>query len=148
MINTRVFLVEDNRDDETLALEAFRLCGISSEEIQVARDGQEAVDRLLGEREVLATSHALALVLLDLKLPKLNGVDVLARLRSDSRTKLTPVVFFSSSRIESDIRQCLERGGNAYVCKPIDFALFTEAVRQIASFWLRWNEIVSSRREA
>lgn len=150
MSSYRVILVEDNIDDETLALEALKMGGLGDAEIKVCRDGQEVVDLLLNHDKGSGSTGAELpqLVLLDLKLPKLNGFEVLKRLRVDRRTKLVPIVIFSSSNIESDIRECYEQGSNGFVRKPIDFSLFTDAVNQIASFWLRWNETASARREA
>jgi len=136
-----VFLVEDNQDDVELTLLAFKKTAMLNE-IIVARDGQEALDYLFGAgayagRDVNAQP---ALILLDYKMPKLNGDEVLARLRADERAKLIPVVMLTSSRDEEDRRRCYTNGANSFVCKPVDFTQFVEAMRQLGSYWLGLNE--------
>ena len=130
----RILLVEDNADDEKLTLRAFRKNNFSNE-IVVARDGAEALERLHGPN---ATSFGL--VLLDLKLPKLPGLEVLKRMRADARTKLTPVVILTSSKEESDIASSYEMHANSYVRKPVDFQHFVEAVARLGMYWLMLNE--------
>jgi two-component system response regulator len=133
-----ILLVEDNQDDEELALLAFRRSNIANE-IVVARDGAEALDYLLGD--AAPAGRALPqVVLLDLKLPKINGLEVLRRLRADPRTKRLPVVVLTSSREEQDLIESYDLGANSYVRKPVDFAQFAEAVRQLQIYWLVLNE--------
>ena len=127
-----IMLVEDNADDEELTLRALRKNNIANEVI-VARDGLEALDRLLGESDLPAV------VLLDLKLPKIDGLGVLRRLRENARTKLLPVVVLSSSSEDKDRTTSYDLGANSYVRKPVDFAEFTEAIRQLGLYWLILN---------
>lgn len=143
----RVLLVEDNADDELLALEALALHGLSPDRVKVARDGQEAVDFLLGAESDVAEPLP-RLILLDLKLPKLSGLEVLQRIRSNARTRFIPVVVFTSSRMESDIRDVYGRGANSYICKPIDFGAYSEAVGVLETYWLDWNEPIPPQRRA
>ena len=136
-----ILLVEDNPDDEALTLRALRKNNISNE-IVVARDGVEALDYLFGTgahagRDVRQQPQV---VLLDLKLPKVDGLEVLRRLRADPRTKLQPVVILTSSNEEIDRVQGYALGANSYVRKPVDFHQFTEAVRQLGLYWLLLNE--------
>ncbi len=126
-----ILLVEDNASDEKLALLAFKNCGVEND-VRVARDGAAALDALVG---VLP-----GVVLLDLKLPKIDGIEVLRRIRGDERTKFLPVVVLTASREEEDVLKSYSLGANAYVRKPVDFAEFAEAARTIALFWLRFNE--------
>lgn len=136
-----ILLVEDNPDDEELALDALRSNNVSNE-IEVARDGQEALDYLFGSGKYQNrdSSELPQLVLLDLKLPKVNGIDVLRRIRSDQRTKFLPVVILTSSKEEKDLINGYAEGANSYICKPVDFEQFTEAVRQLSLYWLVLNE--------
>ena len=136
-----ILLVEDNPDDEELALDALRSNNVSNE-IEVARDGQEALDYLFGSGKYQNrdSSELPQLVLLDLKLPKINGIDVLRRIRSDQRTKFLPVVILTSSKEEKDLINGYAEGANSYICKPVDFEQFTEAVRQLSLYWLLLNE--------
>jgi two-component system response regulator len=136
-----ILLVEDNPDDEKLALRALRKNNIINE-VVVARDGVEALDYLLGtgpfaDRD---TSVMPQLVLLDLKLPKLNGLEVLRRLRAYPATKLLPVVILTTSKEEQDLIDGYRLGCNSYVRKPVEFAQFSEAVRQLGLYWLLLNE--------
>jgi two-component system response regulator len=132
MQNRSVLLVEDNPDDESLTLRAFRKHNIT--DIVIKRDGAEALDYLLG-------SGALpAVVLLDLKLPKVEGLEVLRQLRASGRTRILPVVILTSSREERDLLESYSRGANSYIRKPVDFVEFTEAVRQLSVYWLELNE--------
>ena len=136
-----ILLVEDNQDDEELALMALNN-GQVANEVVVARDGVEALDYLFGTgsyagRDVGALPQ---LMLLDLKLPKVDGLEVLRRVRADSRTKRLPVVILTSSREEEDLIQGYDLGANSYVRKPVDFAQFANAVRQLQIYWLVLNE--------
>ena len=136
-----VLLVEDNPSDEKLALRAFKRCE-QPFDVAVVRDGGEALDFLFaeGNHRDRAGATLPRLVLLDLKLPRIDGIDVLRRLRADERTRLVPVVVFSASREEEDLRRSLQLGANAYLHKPVDFAEFVEAVRVLVIFWLFLNQ--------
>ncbi len=136
-----ILLVEDNQDDEELALMALKK-GQVANEVVVARDGVEALDYLFGTgsyagRDVGALPQ---LMLLDLKLPKVDGLEVLRRVRADPRTRRLPVVILTSSREEEDLIQGYDLGANSYVRKPVDFAQFADAVRQLQIYWLVLNE--------
>ena len=126
-----LLVVEDNADDERLAARTFRQAG-RSEEWRVARDGEQAL-------AMLKASPPPALVLLDLKLPRLSGVDILMGIRDDARLERTPVVVLTSSDERSDIAACYALGCNAYVRKPVDFAEYTRDVRMTLEFWLGVN---------
>lgn len=136
-----ILLVEDNPDDEALTLRALARNQIRNQ-VVVARDGAEALDWLFGTgahaRRDAATQPAL--ILLDLKLPKVDGLEVLRRLRGDDRTRLVPVVILTSSREEQDMMSGYSLGANSYIRKPVDFAQFVEAVRQLGLYWLVLNE--------
>ena len=139
--NKVILLVEDNADDEALTLRALKKNNISNE-IVVARDGVEALDFLFGTGTYAGRDTGVPpeLVLLDLKLPKLDGFEVLRKLRADGRTKLLPVVILTSSKEESDLVRGYELRANSYIRKPVDFARFVEAVREIGMYWLVLNE--------
>ena len=135
-----ILLVEDNPDDELLTLRALH-AGQVANEIIVARDGAEAVDFLFGSGAYTGrrVEDVPELILLDLKLPKLDGLEVLQSIRSDDRTCHLPVVILTSSDEESDILQSYQRGANSYIRKPVDFIQFTEAVKQLKLYWLVLN---------
>lgn len=135
-----ILLVEDNPDDETLALRALEKSKLANR-IVVARDGVEALAYLFreGEHERDPDWTMPQLVLLDLKLPKLNGLDVLRRLRGDHRTRLLPVVVLTSSDEERDVVESYGLGANSYIRKPVDFTQFAEAVVQLGLYWLVLN---------
>lgn len=137
MTKRRVLLVEDNPDDQELALRALRRPEILAD-VVVAADGVEAVDYLSDIGQVLP-----ALVLLDLKLPRLDGFDVLRRTRAHGRTAFVPVVMFTSSGERADIVRCYELQCNGYVQKPVDSATFSATIRDIISYWLCRNEVVT-----
>lgn len=141
MDSKTILLVEDNFDDVTLTLRALKKNNIVNE-VHVARDGAEALDFLFrtGTQEGRDLASVIALVLLDLKLPKIDGLEVLRRLRSDDRTKLLPVVILTSSKEEQDLIQGYALGANSYIRKPVDFDKFTEAIRQLGLYWLVLNE--------
>lgn len=135
-----ILLVEDNPDDVLLTIRAMKKNNVPSEMV-VAKDGAEALDYLFGtgvyaDREVKAPS----LVLLDLKLPKIDGLEVLKRIRADARTKLLPVVILTSSKEEQDLIASYSLGANSYIRKPVDFNAFMEAVKQLGLYWLVINE--------
>jgi two-component system response regulator len=136
-----ILLVEDNPDDEELTLRALQRNNISNE-VMVVRDGQEAVDWLEGTGPHSSRNPAdiPALILLDLKLPKIDGLDVLRRLRGNPRTALVPVVILTSSKEERDRASGYQSGANSYVQKPVDFTAFVDAVRQLGMYWLMLNE--------
>lgn len=136
-----ILLVEDNPDDEALALRALRQNDVTSE-VVVARDGVEALDYLLGEGPSVGrdTRAMPQLVLLDLKLPRINGLEVLRRLRADERTKLLPVVILTSSKEQQDLQTGYGYGANSYVCKPVDFTRFSQTLQQLKLYWLDLNE--------
>lgn len=135
-----ILLVEDNPDDEALTLRAFAKNNISNS-LVVVRDGAEALDWLLkrGNHQDRPEADP-EIVLLDLKLPKVDGLEVLRQLREDPRTKLLPVVILTSSNEESDLLRGYELRANSYIRKPVEFARFVEAVREIGMYWLVLNE--------
>lgn len=134
-----IFLVEDNPDDEALTLRALRQNNIMNE-VVVARDGAEALDRLLGTGQHAGHRVMASVVLLDLKLPKVDGLEVLRRLRASALTRLIPVVILTSSKEERDLVESYNRGANSYVRKPVDFVEFASAVKQLGLYWLLLNE--------
>jgi two-component system, response regulator len=136
-----ILLVEDNPDDEALTLRALKKNNILNE-VVVAHDGVEALDYLLGTgphagRDLKVMPQ---LVLLDLKLPRVDGLEVLRRLRADERTRLLPVVILTSSKEERDLVNGYRLGANSYVRKPVDFGEFSEAIRHLGLYWLILNE--------
>lgn len=139
-----ILLVEDNPDDLRLALHAFHAQNISSpvlNNIHVARDGAEALDFLFctGVHRRRNIENGPKMVLLDLKLPKVDGIEVLRRVKSDPRTRMIPIVVMSSSQQERDIIETYAQGANSYIVKPVDFDQFAEAVRQLGRYWLLLN---------
>jgi CheY-like chemotaxis protein len=136
-----ILLVEDNPDDEVLTLRALKKNNIGNE-VVVARDGAEALDYLFGAGAYAGRDLSVMpqVVLLDLKLPKVDGLEVLRRMRADERTKLLPVVILTSSREQQDLVDGYGYGANSYIRKPVDFAQFMEAVRQLGLYWLVLNE--------
>src|SRR5580704_11494943 len=141
MFSRTILLVEDNPDDEALTLRALKKNNITNE-VVVARDGAEALDYLFGTGAYAGrdTSILPQVTLLDLKLPKIDGLEVLKRLRADERTKLLPVVILTSSNEEQDRLRGYGLGANSYVRKPVDFDQFIDAVRQLGLYWLLLNE--------
>jgi two-component system, response regulator len=139
--NTMILLVEDNPDDEALTKRALERNHLANE-IAVVRDGEEAVQFLFGEGEFedRDTTVQPQLILLDLKLPKLDGIEVLRRIRSDERTKLIPVVMLTTSDEERDRIRSYTHHVNSFVRKPVDFSEFTQAIQQIGMYWLVLNE--------
>lgn len=136
-----ILLVEDNRDDEALTLRALRKNNIMNE-VVVARDGAEALDYVFGTNGYAGRDVAdwPSVVLLDLKLPKITGLEVLRKIRSDERTRSMAVVVLTSSKQEEDVAESYGLGVNSYVRKPVEFANLFEAVRQIGLYWLLLNE--------
>jgi len=147
MTTKTILLVEDNPDDVALTLRAFKKNNIANE-VAVARDGVEALERLLPADGRPAGGSDVSLVLLDLKLPRLDGLEVLRRLRNDERTRLMPVVILTSSREEQDVVSGYALGANSYIRKPVDFDQFIEAVRQLGLYWLVLNEAPPGSKSA
>ena len=141
MENSMILVVEDNPDDEALTLRALKKNNIGNQ-VFVVRDGAEALDFLFctgayAERD----PHDMPqMILLDLKLPKVDGLEVLRRLRADERTRLLPIVILTSSNEEQDLIEGYKNGANSYIRKPVDFNQFVEAVRQLSLYWLVLNE--------
>lgn len=136
-----ILLVEDNPDDEALTIRALKRNHISNE-IVVARDGVEALDYLFGMGSYIERDISIkpSVILLDLKLPRVDGIEVLRRLREDERTKLLPVVILTTSTEERDMLDSYSLGCNSYIRKPVDFLQFSEAIRQLGMYWLLINE--------
>jgi two-component system response regulator len=145
MINgTEILLVEDNPEDVEITLRAFQKYHLTNK-IHVVRDGEEALECLFStgryaERSLCSNTR---LILLDLKLPKVDGIEVLQRCKSDPRTKNIPVVVLTSSREERDLIDSYNLGVNSYVVKPVDFRQFTEAIRQLGLYWMLMNQLPS-----
>lgn len=133
-----ILLIEDNPDDEALTLRALKNNNIRNE-VRVARDGQEALDYFFGEGA--EANPEPTVVLLDLKLPKVSGLEILRRIRENEKTKTQPVVILTSSIEEQDLINGYKLGANSYIRKPVDFGQFLEAVRQLGLYWLVLNEI-------
>src|SRR6202008_4573955 len=148
MDNRVIFLVEDNPDDEALTLRALQKNNIGNR-VVVAHDGAEALDFLLGRgSQAGGDSNVMPqVILLDLKLPKVDGLEVLRQLRANERTKYLPVVILTSSNEEQDLLRGYGLGANSYVRKPVDFNQFTEAVRPLGLYWLVLNEQAPARRK-
>src|SRR2546423_11474957 len=136
-----ILLVEDNPNDEELTLRALRKANIANS-VFVARDGQEAVDFLFGTGAHAGREPSTmpAVILLDLKLPKLSGIDVLNRMRADPRTKLIPVVVLTSSSEDEDMVNSYQSGANSYVRKPVGMSAFSNAVGQLGMYWMLINQ--------
>lgn len=144
MNNKTILLVEDDQDQVVLAMRALRKHGIVAEvdEVVVAGDGEVALDYLFAKGAYAGRDPELVpeFVLLDLKLPKVDGLEVLERMREDERTKLVPVIVVSSSREHADVVAGYELGANSYVAKPANFERFSEAMRYLGWYWLNYNE--------
>jgi len=134
----KILLVEDNPDDVALTLRALKSHNITND-VVVAEDGAKALAYLFGADGAPAPEAPPAVVLLDLKLPKINGLEVLRRIRSDERTRLLPVVILTSSDEERDVIDGYSLGANSYVRKPVDFVEFTQAAKQLGLYWLLMN---------
>lgn len=138
-----ILLVEDNPDDEALTIRAFNKNGIQNP-IAVARDGQEALDYLYGTGKHAGrpASEMPVLILLDIKLPKLNGIEVLRQIRAHEATRLIPTVILTTSKEEDDLVRSYSLGANSYIRKPVDFMQFMDVVKQVGIYWLMLNEHV------
>lgn len=136
-----ILLVEDNADDELLTVRAFKKSNVANQ-IVVVRDGVEALDWLFGraEHEKRDTSVQPQVILLDLKLPRMDGMEVLRNIRADKRTSTLPVVVLTSSKEDEDVVKSYELGANSYVRKPVEFERFVEAVKNLGVYWLVLNE--------
>ena len=141
MLERVIVLIEDNENDEELMLRAFRKSGIEHR-VVILRDGAEALDYFFsrGAYANRPSSEIAQVVLLDLKLPKISGLDVLRELRCDERTRLLPIVVLTSSAEDQDLVRCYSLGANSYVRKPVDFTQFVDAVRQLGRYWLMINQ--------
>jgi two-component system, response regulator len=142
MKGTDILLIEDNPEDVEITLRAFQKYQLANK-IHVIRDGEEALECLFGTGPYGkgSVSSNIRLILLDLKLPKVDGLEILQRCKSDPRTKRIPVVVLSSSREERDLVDSYNFGVNSYVVKPVDFSKFTESVRQIGLYWILLNQL-------
>jgi two-component system, response regulator len=140
-MNKLVLLVEDNPTDEKLTLRAFKKSGVPHEMV-VVRDGAEALDYLFAKEKYATRDPTVlpAVVMLDLKLPRIDGLEVLQKIRADERTKRVPVVILTASKEHEDVVRGYAFGANAYVRKPVDFAEFAEAAKTLGVFWLTLNE--------
>ena len=147
MSEKMILLVEDNPDDEELTLMAFRQSRILNP-VQMARDGVEAIDFLFGTGGHAGRDLSVmpAMILLDLKLPKLDGFEVLRRIRADARTRFLPVVILTSSKEDQDLVESYSLGCNSYIRKPVDFTQFSEAARQLGMYWLLLNEVAPASK--
>ena len=141
----KILLVEDNPDDIALTMRALKSHNITND-VVVAQDGVEAIEYLFGTTTRPAPAELPAVVLLDLKLPKINGMEVLQRIRSEERTRLLPVVILTSSDEERDVIDGYSLGANSYVRKPVDFVEFTKAAQQLGLYWLLMNRTPPSPR--
>lgn len=135
----KILLVEDNPDDVALTMRALKSNNITND-VVVANDGAQALDFLFGAKANPLGDELPAVVLLDLKLPKVNGLEVLQRIRADESTRLLPVVILTSSDEERDVIQGYSLGANSYVRKPVDFVEFTQAAKQLGLYWLLMNQ--------
>ncbi|MDP3911579.1 MAG: response regulator [Gemmatimonadales bacterium] len=141
----KIMLVEDNPDDVALTMRALQSHNITNDVI-VAQDGVQALECLFGTKDRPALEELPAVVLLDLKLPKVNGMEVLQRIRADERTRLLPVVILTSSDEERDVIDGYSLGANSYVRKPVDFVEFTKAAQQLGLYWLLMNRVPPTPR--
>ena len=138
--DTRILLVEDNPDDIELTLKAFEKHNLAND-IIVARDGEEALDILFHRDKESAGEQTPDLILLDLKLPKVDGMEVLRQVKNNSGTKFIPVIILTSSKEEKDLVESYRLGVNSYIQKPVNFEKFAEVVKQVGLYWLLINEL-------
>ncbi|MCD4805923.1 MAG: response regulator [Desulfobacterales bacterium] len=135
----KILLIEDNPDDVELTLRAFKKHNLANH-ITVARDGEEALDIIFQHGKESAEGLRPDLILLDLKLPKVDGMEVLRQIKENSETKVIPVIVLTSSKEESDLAESYQLGANSYIRKPVNFEKFTEVVMQLGLYWLLINE--------
>lgn len=140
MTDKVILLIEDNLADIELTLRAFKKSRIANKVI-VAKDGAEALDHLFGSGEFAANHYLPTLILLDLKLPKIDGLEVLSKIRNNESTKLLPVIILTSSREQQDMIKGYTLGANSYIVKPVDFNNFVDAVNQLQMYWIVLNEM-------
>lgn len=138
-----ILLVEDNPNDAELTLRVLKKNNLANSVLH-ARDGAEAIEFIFGDNGVaeLGPSEKPKVILLDLKLPKINGIEVLERVKADQRTSSIPVVVLTSSREDTDLKKCYELGVNSYIVKPVEFESFVKAVTELGFYWLLLNETV------
>lgn len=134
-----IFLIEDNEQDEILTIKALQKNNVIND-ITVARDGAAAIDRLFNKESSEYLNELPQLILLDLKLPKVDGLDVLKEIRNHPRTRIVPVVVLTTSKEETDLLSSYQLGANSYVRKPVDFHEFTDVVKNLGTYWLLLNE--------
>jgi CheY-like chemotaxis protein len=148
-MNKVILLVEDNASDEKLTVLAFKKCGVSNE-VVVMRDGAAALDYIFGTGSQAGrdTTVLPTVILLDLQLPRIDGLEVLRRIRADARTRIIPVIILTASREEEDVLRGYSLGANAYVRKPVEFVAFVEAAKTLGLFWLLLNEPAPTPRRA
>jgi CheY-like chemotaxis protein len=138
---TEILLVEDSQDDLDMTLRALRKANMANH-IEIARDGVEALDFIFceGAHAARKIENIPKLIMLDLKLPKIDGMEVLKRIKGDPRTKMIPVVMLTSSKEQNDVIRRYGLGGNSYIVKPVDFESFAEAVQKLGMYWLLLNQ--------
>jgi two-component system response regulator len=146
MKGTTILLVEDTGDDEYLVKRVLAKINLGNN-LVVMRDGAEALDYIYGIHANRDTTQMPAVVFLDLKLPKVSGLEVLRRIRADERTRSLPVVVLSSSQEEQDLIQSYNLGANSYIRKPVEFTEFTDAIQQMGFYWLLLNELPLPQRK-
>jgi len=137
-----ILLVEDNIDDAELTIRELKKHSMANNLIHVT-DGEQALDLIFGTADFSGKGDILRqpkLILLDIQMPKLNGIEVLKRIKNDERTHLTPVVILTSSREDPDIKMCYELGANSYIVKPVNFEKFAESIRNLGFYWLLLNQ--------
>ena len=144
--DTKILLVEDNPDDVELTLLAFKEYNLSNQ-IVVARDGQEALDILFPSEEKSKKSKLPDIILLDLKLPKVSGLEVLKEIKTHPETRIIPVIVLTTSNEDRDMRDSYRLGVNSYIRKPVKFDKFVEVIKQLGLYWILLNQIPSQKQE-